>query len=85
MKKAKLVEMILTLYNNVDEADQFSYYIPEIIRHCDSKYLLDLLSELAACVKDNMEARPGLLVDDKSSLLELIHKVDDILKSQKDD
>ena len=62
--------------NNVDEADQFSQFIPSIIKNCNQSYLIELAKQLADIVEHNISyEKTDLLLDDKTGLLKIIEKV----------
>ena len=51
MNKSELVEIALKLKNNVDEAEQLSDHIDNLIKHCDKSFLLYFIE----CMADNVE------------------------------
>ena len=74
--KNELAEIALRLYNNVDEAEQFSSYIPELIRHCDKSFLLDLIDRLKDSVEYNLEYYdPEIVTDDPDELREFLETI----------
>lgn len=74
--KNELAEIALRLYKNVDEAEQFSDYIPELIRHCDKAFLIKLIKSLKSSVEDNLEYyRSDTIVDDPDELREFLEKI----------
>lgn len=75
MNKSELAEIVITLKRNVDEAEQFSDYIDDIIRHCDKSFLLYLIDSLAHSVEFNLETHTSFkenIVDNIDELRDLI-------------
>lgn len=74
MTKAELVEIALKLRKNVDEAEQLSDYIDDLIRHCDKSFLIIFIESLISSVEYNIESgdRENVIVDDKDELIKLI-------------
>ena len=74
--KNELAEIALRLYNNMDEAEQFSGHIPELIRHCDKAFLIDLIENLKVSVEYNLEYYdPEIVMDDPDELREFLEKI----------
>ena len=79
--RSEVAELVIKLSENLDEAEQFSFLIPEIIRHCEKKFLISILEELSDSVKENIDNgnRHQLMHSDEE--LEMMFKqVDKILK-----
>ncbi len=55
MKKKELADLALRLFANVDQAEQFE--ITRMFYHCDNKFLVDIIQELAESVKNNVAER----------------------------
>lgn len=81
--KREIAELAIRLYNNLDEAEQFSQRIPEMIRHLDEAFLLELLKGLKEAVEDNIENRHEVLIDDKKDLDIFIVRANEILEMNK--
>ena len=76
MDKLEVAELVNQLSNNIDEAEQFSYYIPEILKHCDKKYLIKLGNDLADIIEQNKRlGKTHLQLDDDSELDGLIRLI----------
>lgn len=52
MKKKDLADLAVRLFHNIDQAEQFE--VTRLFYHCDNKFLLDIIQELAESVKDNV-------------------------------
>ena len=55
MKKKELADLALRLFGNIDQADQFN--VNELFYHCDNKFLLEIIADLAQSVKENVSER----------------------------
>ena len=55
MKKKELAVLALRLFGNIDQADQFD--VTRLFYHCDNKFLVDIIQELAESVKANVAER----------------------------
>lgn len=73
--KSELAEIAIQLKNNVDEAEQFSNYINDLIKHCDKDFLLHLIKCLADSVEFNLTTNGRFkenILDDITELKDLI-------------
>ena len=75
MDRLEVAELVNQLSNNVDEAEQFSYYIPEILKHCDKKFLVKLGNDLADIIENNQKLGLSHLQVDSDSELEGLIKI----------
>lgn len=74
--KNELAEIAIRLYINVDEADQFADLIPELIRHCDKSFLLDLIDRLKDSVEYNLEHYdPDITPEDPDELRKFLETI----------
>lgn len=55
MKKKELADLALRLFGNIDQAEQFN--VNELFYHCDNKFLLEIIANLAESVKENVAER----------------------------
>ncbi len=55
MKKKELADLALRLFGNIDQAEQFN--VNELFYHCDNKFLLETIANLAESVKENVAER----------------------------
>lgn len=55
MRQEEMAKLAIALYNNVDEANQFSFMIPGILQKSNKAVLKDIILSLAASVKGNIE------------------------------
>ncbi len=82
MNRMEVAELVNQLSNNIDEAEQFSHYIPEILKHCDKKFLIKLGNELADCIEQNQKlGATHLQVDSDDELAGLIRVIRKLGKS----
>ena len=51
----ELADLAVRLFNNIDQAEQFN--VNELFYHCDNKFLLQLIEELAETVRENVTER----------------------------
>lgn len=75
MNKCELAEIAIKLKNNVDEAEQFSNYINDLIRHCDKDFLLYLIKCMVDSVEFNLTTNGHFkenIFDDTTELKDLI-------------
>ena len=72
MDKFEVADLVAPLSNNVDEADQFLCHIPEILKHCDKKYLIKLGNELADTIEMNNKLGKNELCVDSDEQLKLM-------------
>ena len=80
--RAEIAELVINLSENMDEAEQFIDYVPDIIRHCEKKFLISLLGELKESVEANI--RNGcdhLLMHSEEEIEEMFKQVDKITGS----
>ena len=80
--RAEIAELVINLSENMDEAEQFVYHVPDIIRHCEKKFLISLLGELKESVEANI--RNGcdhLLMHSEEEIEEMFKQVDKITGS----
>ena len=79
--RSEVAELVIKLSENLDEAEQFSFLIPEIIRHCEKKFFFSFLEELSDSVKENIDnGNRHLLMHSDEELGMMFNQVDKILK-----
>ena len=74
LSKKELIKIALKLKNNIDEAEQLSDYIDDLIAHCDKEFLQGFVRNLALSVQQNLEM-PSFrenIVDDENELVALV-------------
>ena len=64
MKKKDLADLVVRLFNNIDQAEQFN--VNELFYHCDNKFLLKTIKSLAETVKYNVKRDKKFSVLDKN-------------------
>ena len=78
--RAEVAELVINLSENMDEAEQFTYHVPDIIRHCEKKFLITLLEDLSYSVRYNMDnGFKHLLVHSPEELEEMLNKADKLM------
>ena len=78
--RAEIAELVINLSENMDEAEQFSYYVADIIRHCEKKFLISLLEDLTYSVRYNLDnGLTHLLVHSPEELEEMLNKADKLM------
>lgn len=55
MRKKELADLAVRLFHNIDQAEQFE--VTRLFYHCDNKFLVNIIQELAESVKDNVAER----------------------------
>ena len=75
MNKLEIAELVNQLASNIDEADQFMCHIPEILKHCDKKFLIDLGKKLATTIEENRELHRECQVDTNEEIDMLIRLI----------
>lgn len=77
MKQEEMAKLAIALYQNVDEADQFSFMIPEILQKSNKSLLKDVIFSLASSVRTNVElGRTDLLQNSEDELDFLLRQVE---------
>ena len=78
--RAEIAELVINLSENMDEAEQFSYHIPDIIRHCEKKFLISLLEDLTHSVRYNIDNECyNLLMHSPGELEEMLNEADKLM------
>lgn len=78
--RAEIAELVINLSENMDEAEQFTYHVPDIIRHCEKKFLISLLEELKESVESNIRnGQDHLLMHSEDEIEEMFKQVDKIV------
>lgn len=86
MKKKDLADLAVKLYNNIDQSEQFDTY--QLFYHCDKKFLINIIEDLAETVKYNIEQDKKLSKDyknigvDSVELTEIFELVEKVLKEK---
>ena len=79
--RSEVAELVIKLSENLDEAEQFSFLIPEIIRHCEKKFLISILREISDSVKENIDnGNEHLLLHSNEEIEMMFKQVDKILE-----
>lgn len=68
MKKKELADLAVRLFNNIDQAEQFS--VNELFYHCDTEYLLETIERFIEIVKYNIERDKKLSILEKNVLID---------------
>lgn len=55
MKKKELADLAVRFFNNIDQAEQFE--ITTLFYHCDKKFLLEIIADLAETVEENVSEK----------------------------
>lgn len=79
MRQEEMAKLAIALYQNVDEADQFSFMIPEILQKSNKSLLKDVILSLASSVRANIElGRTDLLQNSEDELYFLLKQVENL-------
>jgi hypothetical protein len=80
--RAEVAELVINLSENMDEAEQFIDYVPDIIRHCEKKFLISLLENMKESVEFNIRnGQYHLLMHSEEEIAEMFKQVDKIVGS----
>ena len=80
--RAEIAELVIILCENMEDAEQFIDYVPDIIRHCEKKFLISLLGELKESVEFNIRnGQYHLLMHSEEEIAEMFKQVDKIVAS----
>lgn len=71
-----LVDKALILYRNLDEAAQFTDYIPELIKNCKYDYLVTLVHCMRESVKYNLKNNREIIVTEDYILNQIINELE---------
>lgn len=71
-----LVDKALVLYKNLDEAEQFTDYIPELIKNCKYDYLVTLVHCMKNSVKYNLKNNREMIVTEDYILNQIINELE---------
>lgn len=75
LKQSELADLALSLYNNVDDADQFSFLVPYLLKNSSKSVLKVIISSLATSVEKNISmGNQDVLQDDLDELIVLVEK-----------
>ncbi len=80
--RKEVAELVINISENLDEAEQFIAYIPDIIRHCEKSFLISILGDLKESLESNIELnKTHLLVHSDAEIEQMLNQVDKILKT----
>lgn len=78
-KQSEIAKLVEYMYGNIDEAEQFSQHIPDIINGCKKSVLLNVLASLVDSVEYNLEHRQYFILDDEDEVRTNIEKARKLL------
>lgn len=75
--KKELANLALSLFNNLDQAEQFD--VERMFHHLDNKFLLKLIEEMRDDVLYNLNYQTEYILNSKEEMTEILTKVDRVL------
>lgn len=75
--KKELVSLALSLFNNLDQAEQFD--VDRMFYHLDNKFLLKLIEEMKVDVLYNLNNQTGYILNSEEEMTEILAMVDKVL------
>lgn len=76
--KKELANLAISLFNNIDQADQFD--VERMFYHLDNKFLLELIEEMKDDVLYNLDNQPKYILNSEEEMTEIFAMVDKVLR-----
>lgn len=75
--KKDLANLAISLFNNLDQAEQFE--VERMFYHLDNKFLLQLIEEMKNDVLYNLDKQPKYILNSKEEMTKILSMVDKVL------
>lgn len=76
--KKELANLAISLFNNLDQADQFD--VERMFYHLDNKFLLELIKEMREDVLYNLGKQPKYILNSEEEMAKIFAMVDKVIK-----
>lgn len=76
--KKELANLAISLFNNLDQAEQFK--VERLFYHLDNKFLLRLIEEMKEDVLYNLNKQPKYILNSKEEMTKILSMVDKVLE-----